>query len=79
MNTVIEIYTGRFTVKLTFQSSLFIPAPKVLYLILVRKVYKKIFLKEISKFVSIITESSTTIYSSIFGEIVTEKFNLILN
>jgi len=78
MNTVIEIYTGRFTVKLTFQSSLFIPAPKVLYLILVWKVCKKIFLKEISKFVSIITES-TTIYSSIFGEIVTEKFNLILN
>lgn len=78
MNTVIKIYTGRFTVKLTFQSSLFIPAPKVLYLILVWKVYKKIFLKEISKFVSIITES-TTIYSSIFGEMVTEKFNLILN
>ena len=43
MNAVIEIYTGRFTVKLTFQSSLFIPTPKVLYLILVWKVCKKKF------------------------------------
>ena len=78
MNTVIEIYTGRFTVKLNFRAPCLYQLLRSYTLFLYGKFVKKFFLKEIFKFVSIITES-TTIYSSIFGEIVTEKFNLILN